>query len=222
MGWKRIGNHAYFYRSRRAGGRVVSEYVGRGELGALCAHFDHLDRQERARQRAGGKAEREAAGREEQAIRVWFATVEAVAAGAMLSAGFHKHHGQWRRERVAKSVDTAGSKPPATSGATPPAKLTWEEFHGLVKRAEKGDRECLPRLREALKSADYPDWSRWFREAYGNPAEWLARPIHDVLYVDRIPWGGATGIEVQPPDEPTLGGDRRGKGQAGWQAGGKG
>jgi len=173
MGWKRIGNHSYFYRSRRQGGRVVSEYVGRGNLGALCARLDQLDRQERDGRRAEGKAASEAAGQEERAIRRWFGAVEAVAAGAMLAAGFHKHHGQWRRWRVAKAEGTTGPKPPATSGATPPAKMTWGEFHGLVERAAKGDRECLPRLREALKSADYSVWSRWFREAYGNPAEWL-------------------------------------------------
>jgi hypothetical protein len=51
--------------------------------------------------------------------------------------------------------------------------MTWDEFLGLVKRAEKGDQKCLLQLREALKSGDYPKWSRWFRDTLGNPAEWL-------------------------------------------------
>src|SRR4051812_12395459 len=95
MAWKRIGNHSYFYRSRRDGGRVTSEYVGRGESGVLSARLDQLDRRERAEE----KAEGEEAEREERAIRDWFEAVEAVATGAMLAAGFHKHHGQWRRTR---------------------------------------------------------------------------------------------------------------------------
>jgi hypothetical protein len=60
-----------------------------------------------------------------------------------------------------------------TAEAKPPAKMSWDEFNGLVKRAQKGDRECLPQLREALKSGDYPNWSRWFRDTFGNPADWL-------------------------------------------------
>jgi hypothetical protein len=62
---------------------------------------------------------------------------------------------------------------PATAEAGPPAKMTWDELHALVRKAEGGDRKALPRLREALKSADHADWARWFRDNYGNPAEWL-------------------------------------------------
>lgn len=76
------------------------------------------------------------------------------------------------KEMVATNGATE-AKPLALAEAKPPAKLTWDEFLGLVKRAEKGDRESLPQLREALKSGDYPNWSRWFRNGHGNPAEWL-------------------------------------------------
>jgi hypothetical protein len=51
--------------------------------------------------------------------------------------------------------------------------MTWDEFIGLVKRAESGDRKALPQLREALKSGDYANWTRWLRDSYGNPAGWL-------------------------------------------------
>ena len=99
MGWKRIGNHSYLYRSRREGGRIVSEYVGRGEDAALIDRMERIDRQRREDKRADERAERETVGREERAIRDWFEAVEVMATGAMLAAGFHKHHGQWRRTR---------------------------------------------------------------------------------------------------------------------------
>jgi hypothetical protein len=78
---------------------------------------------------------------------------------------------------MAETKNAAKAKTAAKSEAKTPAKLTWDEFHGLVKRAEKGDRECLPKLREALKSADYSDWSRWFRDSHGNPADWLKNSL---------------------------------------------
>ena len=51
--------------------------------------------------------------------------------------------------------------------------MTWEEFSDLVRRAEGGDEKCLPQLREAVSSGDYPMWSRWFEDTRGNPANWL-------------------------------------------------
>ena len=55
--------------------------------------------------------------------------------------------------------------------------MTWDEFHGLVMRADKGDKKCLPELREALKSGDYPEWSRSLSDTHGNPAEWLKNSL---------------------------------------------
>jgi hypothetical protein len=99
MGWKQIGNHCYYYRSKREGGRVVSEYVGRGELAALTAQVEQIDRHNREEQRAEEQDEREADEREEREFAAWFDGIETLATGAMLAAGFHKHHGQWRRRR---------------------------------------------------------------------------------------------------------------------------
>src|SRR5262245_35932711 len=108
MGWKRIGNHAYLYRSRREGGRVISEYLGRGADAALIARLDDIERQKREDRRIDERAAREAAGREERAIREWFEAVEVVATAALLAAGYHKHHGQWRRKRHEKGARQAG------------------------------------------------------------------------------------------------------------------
>jgi hypothetical protein len=74
---------------------------------------------------------------------------------------------------MAEAIDQSAAKPPATAGDEPPAKLTWDELQALVKRAQKGDQKALPKLREALTSGDFPEWSLWFRDCLGNPAVWL-------------------------------------------------
>jgi hypothetical protein len=55
---------------------------------------------------------------------------------------------------MAEASDTTEAKTPATAEAKPPAKLTWDEFNGLVKRAESGDRKALPRLRLHIRTTD--------------------------------------------------------------------
>jgi hypothetical protein len=43
MGWER----GYYYRSRKVGGRVVREHVGRGPVAELAAQLDDIRREER-------------------------------------------------------------------------------------------------------------------------------------------------------------------------------
>lgn len=47
MGWEQRGNGEYYYRKARRGGRVVSEYVGRGDFASLAALLDEERREER-------------------------------------------------------------------------------------------------------------------------------------------------------------------------------
>jgi hypothetical protein len=114
---------------------------------------------------------------------------------------------------MAEMKGTAEPTPPATVEAKPPAKMTWDEFRGLVKRVEKGDRKCLPQLREALKSGDYPKWSRWFRDTLGNPATWLKDSLARMA-------GGESNLAVwgirseDGPAPPGLGGAEPDRGGA--------
>src|SRR4051794_20076866 len=122
MGWRRIGNGLYYYRSRRQGGRGVSEYVGRGEVASLMAQLVDLGRQEREGRRAENNARRDAAEREARRFADWFRAVEDVANGAMLAAGFHKHRGQWRRRRHGEDERGEGDGCPRGEGAQRPGK----------------------------------------------------------------------------------------------------
>ncbi len=44
MAWESRGNGSYYYRKQRIGGRVVSEYVGQGEVAGLVAQLDAIER----------------------------------------------------------------------------------------------------------------------------------------------------------------------------------
>ena len=121
MGWKQIGSNRYFYRSRREGGKVVSEYFGQGDSGRLMAEILRFETIERMARRREEKDEREEAAEEDRGIAEWFERVEAVATGAMLAAGFHKHHGQWRRKRH-DGIDNDGDEPTGDGGGETPGQ----------------------------------------------------------------------------------------------------
>ena len=100
MGWERRGNHRYYYRKRRQGGRVVSEYVGAGEHGAAAARRDVLARADRERMQQEQIRERERLLALEQAGADAEDHVHLVMRAWLLAAGYHTHKGQWRRRRA--------------------------------------------------------------------------------------------------------------------------
>jgi hypothetical protein len=173
MGWRRIGNHEYFYRPVRVGGRVVQEYFGRGEAGVLMARIKELDRLEREERRAGELAELETYENAEQQCAAWFAGVQAVARAVLLAAGYHEHRGQWRKRRGGGGMsanDTAGTEITTAANPGPPAKPTRADLEALIERADGGDRGALRQLREALRSGDHSDLAEWFPGPAVNPA----------------------------------------------------
>lgn len=99
MGWEKRGSGRYYYRKRRIGTRVVSEYMGGGELGAAAAAHDRAAQDAREQESRSAKEEREkitalaeAGAEAEQGIR-------ALVRAFLLLAGYHTHKGQWRRRR---------------------------------------------------------------------------------------------------------------------------
>ncbi len=97
MAWENRNGRLYYYRKRRVGRRVVSEYLGTGEFTQLL-----LDMEETDRNRA--RAKRQA---EQLEIAKWLALDQEtnwaldmcsdLVSAALLLAGFHTHKGQWRR-----------------------------------------------------------------------------------------------------------------------------
>jgi hypothetical protein len=92
MGWDRSGR--YYSRSWRVNGRVVSEYVGRGELGQWAAAQDAEERRQREAARAARKEERA----ELDALAASVRDVDKLA--DLLVTGHRQHHrGEWRKQR---------------------------------------------------------------------------------------------------------------------------
>jgi hypothetical protein len=99
MGWEERRGTRYYYRKKREGGRVLSEYVGGGEIATMLTNLEQADRAERAIDR---EDERETRRHEEEiddtldAVTGMAATLTAA---TLLVAGCHTHRGQWRRRR---------------------------------------------------------------------------------------------------------------------------
>jgi len=101
MPWEMRGaNGPYYTRSRRVGGHVVREYVGKGPLGQLAAE---LDAEERARRRLEVEAARQEAKRYiemDDSVEEFCRQTDAVVRGVLLIAGYHRHNrGEWRKRR---------------------------------------------------------------------------------------------------------------------------
>ena len=101
MAWEtRSRGTRYYTRSRRVGGRVVREYVGTRPRAALAAELDAEDRDQRRLERAALREERRQLADLDAPTTRLSALVDALAAGALLRAGYRRHdRGDWRRRR---------------------------------------------------------------------------------------------------------------------------
>jgi hypothetical protein len=99
MGWERRGNHSYYYRKEREGLRVKSVYLGRGEIAQMVSQIQEssplLERLARPMRSSEAIKEEKAATAIEQVSDL----IQLIMQAALLSAGFHTHHRQWRGKR---------------------------------------------------------------------------------------------------------------------------
>ena len=97
MAWEQRGNRRYYYRKRRQGGRVSSEYVGAGELAGAAAALDTLEREVRRAERQRRAQLRALDAHIGQVSDLIRALTDAV----LLINDYHTHKGQWRKKRYA-------------------------------------------------------------------------------------------------------------------------
>jgi hypothetical protein len=97
MTWEQRGNRRYYYRKCRQGGRVVSEYVGAGELAGAAAALDALEREIRRAERQRRAQLRALDAQIAQVCDLIRALTDAV----LLINDYHTHKGQWRKKRYA-------------------------------------------------------------------------------------------------------------------------
>jgi hypothetical protein len=99
MGWETRGGREYYYRKEREGSRVRSVYVGGGETARLIAQLEAMRADEREGKRTLARMERERWQAQEMELDALAETMEAVATGMLLAAGYHTHKRQWRLKR---------------------------------------------------------------------------------------------------------------------------
>jgi hypothetical protein len=102
VAWEKRGAKRYYYRSVRDGERgVKKQYLGRGEVAEAIAHADETIRRHREERRAQEMAEREIL---EDLVAPTLEVREAarvLARASLVAAGYHRHRGEYRRERGA-------------------------------------------------------------------------------------------------------------------------
>lgn len=99
MGWEQRGNGNYYYRKKRVGKRVVSEYVGGGYAAELISKIEGVDKDEKDWKRWQAR-KRKADDREvDMMLDELETTLEGLVTALLLTEGYHMHRGEWRRQR---------------------------------------------------------------------------------------------------------------------------
>ncbi len=99
MAWDERNGRSYYYRKRRDGDQVISEYMGSGFLAELSAEQDEEKRLERAAERRAWNKEKAEILAVDHEVNQTMDTCSTLAKAVLLVSGFHTHHGTWRRKR---------------------------------------------------------------------------------------------------------------------------
>lgn len=98
MGWEQRGNNRYYYKKEREGSRVKSVYVGRGEIANMISQFrssssviENLACQNKIANEIQSNGP----------VLLFEQAIQLLTQAALLTAGYHTHHRQWRRKRNA-------------------------------------------------------------------------------------------------------------------------
>lgn len=100
MGWEQKGESKYYYQKYRVGNRVVSKYIGRGEIAELIAEEDDNRRTRNRMERHKQKRKLEKERQYDQLADLIYNRNTSVAKALLLINGYHTHKGQWRKKRV--------------------------------------------------------------------------------------------------------------------------
>lgn len=99
MGLEKRSGRFYFYEKRREGRRVISRYIGGGNLALIATEINAQDMQKHERQRQElQKIQNEQKEIDQQLARAE-KTLATILRADLRSAGFHQHKGQWRKWR---------------------------------------------------------------------------------------------------------------------------
>jgi hypothetical protein len=99
MAWEPRGTKLYYYRKKREGNRVISEYVGNGPSATLFSDLDRKDHEENVQTQARWRVQKLEFKEIEAEIEELNEIVCELVRATLLSSGYHPHKGQWRKKR---------------------------------------------------------------------------------------------------------------------------
>lgn len=99
MGWETKGDKRYYYRKKRVGGRIVSEYVGSGDIGEQAERADREAKQRRKAESEQLRRTKEEIRELDQQIKQSLKQVKAALGAVLETSGYHYHKGEWRKQR---------------------------------------------------------------------------------------------------------------------------
>jgi hypothetical protein len=92
----------YYYKKRRVGCRVISEYVGSGLVVDLAQKRAENERAEKEAERERQRIERMSMAEIDKQIDEFSRMVDTLMEAELVSMGFHQHKRQWRKRRNGK------------------------------------------------------------------------------------------------------------------------
>jgi predicted negative regulator of RcsB-dependent stress response len=99
MGWEQRGANSYYYKKEREGSKVKSVYVGRGEIAHMVSQLQSSSAELGRLMRAKRSIEANELEHGEATLDRAIELTQLFTHAALLVAGFHTHHRQWRRKR---------------------------------------------------------------------------------------------------------------------------
>jgi hypothetical protein len=99
MGWEQRNGKRYYYRKIRQGRRVISEYVGAGEVAESLLELDQFDRAQKTYFRSIWKDQKVEVTNLDKNINQLGKVFRSMTRASLLTSGYHPHKGQWRRTR---------------------------------------------------------------------------------------------------------------------------
>ena len=96
MAYQRGG---YYYRSRRVGSRVLTEYLGAGRQGKLIAQLDAVNQEKRRTQFEQRRRLIDRGRAPDDALDTACEAIQSATQAVLLTEGYHTHKGQWRKQR---------------------------------------------------------------------------------------------------------------------------
>ena len=102
MAWEGRGSSLYYYRKRRQGKHVSSEYVGSGLLARLLSDLDQTEREKRNLALANWESQKQEVKSIESDLVRFHEMTSCLIRATLLISGYHPHKGQWRKKRNVK------------------------------------------------------------------------------------------------------------------------